>query len=52
MPPMRWGSLYDALYGTDVIDQGGNLAPTGDYNPERGAAVIDWGRAFLDQAVP
>ena len=48
----RWGSLYDALYGTDVIDQAGALNPAGPYNPARGAAVIAYGRRFLDQAVP
>ncbi|WP_432454112.1 malate synthase G [Agarivorans sp. QJM3NY_29] len=48
----RWGSLYDALYGTDVISQEGTLAPTQQYNPERGAAVIAYGRALLDKFCP
>ena len=45
----RWGSLYDALYGTDAL---GDLPPAGPYNADRGARVIAWGRDFLDQAVP
>ena len=44
----RWGSLYDALYGTDAISQAGELAPGSAYNPKRGAAVIARGREFLD----
>jgi len=48
----RWGSLYDALYGTDVIDRSGALAPKGKYNPERGQAVINKGRQFLDESLP
>jgi malate synthase len=46
----RWGSLYDAYYGTDALDAA--PARPGGYDEERGAAVIRAGRAFLDQAVP
>lgn len=48
----RWGSLYDALYGTDAIDTSGELAVTPAYNPKRGEHVIAWGRDFLDTAAP
>jgi malate synthase len=44
----RWGSLYDALYGTDAIAADGS-APGGNYNPQRGARVIAFGRDFLDE---
>ena len=46
----RWGSLYDALYGTDVLDA--PPAKPGGYDAERGAAVIARARAFLDEAIP
>ena len=48
----RWGSLYDALYGNDVISEQGGAEKAGGYNPVRGQRVIDYGRDFLDGAAP
>ncbi|ETN92387.1 Malate synthase G [Gammaproteobacteria bacterium MOLA455] len=48
----RWGSLYDALYGNDVISEEDGAAKVGPYNPVRGQKVIDYGRELLDTAVP
>ncbi len=48
----RWGSLYDALYGTDVIPETKGLEKGGKYNPKRGAKVIDWARHMLDRVAP
>ena len=48
----RWGSLYDALYGTDVIPEDGGAERTAAYNKVRGDRVIAWVRRFLDRAVP
>ena len=48
----RWGSLYDALYGTDAIPSDGRLAAGKGYNPQRGAEAIRRGVAFLDMALP
>ncbi|MFP3455449.1 malate synthase G [Psychrobacter sp. SIMBA_152] len=45
----RWGSLYDALYGTDVISSDNGQEAGGSYNPTRGAAVVAYAKAFLDE---
>jgi len=46
----RWGSLYDALYGTDVLPETDGAEKSGGYNPVRGAKVVAYARAFLDDA--
>ena len=48
----RWGSLYDALYGTDVISNNDGAEKSTNYNPVRGAKVIHYAKEFLDQAIP
>ena len=45
----RWGSLYDALYGTDAM---GDLPPPGGYDEARGERVVAWAKDLLDRAVP
>ena len=47
----RWGSLYDALYGTDVISEEGGAERGGAYNPVRGDRVIAFSKKFLDESV-
>jgi len=48
----RWGSLYDALYGSDMIEDDGGAQRGETYNPLRGARVMDFGRDFLDTYFP
>ena len=48
----RWGSLYDALYGCDVIPREGELAPGKEYNAARGKAVVEYSQKFLDESFP
>ena len=48
----RWGSLYDALYGTDVIPETDGATKGDSYNPERGKKVIEYAKNFLDKNFP
>ncbi|MBP0048589.1 malate synthase G [Marinobacterium sp. AK62] len=48
----RWGSLYDALYGTDVIDEADGCEKGSQFNPKRGRRVIAWASEFLDTVAP
>ena len=48
----RWGSLYDALYGTDAISEAEGAEKGKGFNPIRGQKVIDWARDFLDSSIP
>lgn len=48
----RWGSLYDALYGTDVIPETSGTEKGSSFNPARGEKVIAWARDYLDRSVP
>ncbi len=48
----RWGSLYDALYGTDAISEEGDAQKGPGYNPVRGARVIEFARNLLDESAP
>ncbi|MEO7245488.1 MAG: malate synthase G, partial [Rubrivivax sp.] len=48
----RWGSLYDALYGTDALPEGDGADRSSGYNPVRGAKVIEYARHVLDRVAP
>ncbi|MBZ8141969.1 malate synthase G [Rubrivivax gelatinosus] len=48
----RWGSLYDALYGTDALPETDGATREGAYNPVRGAKVVEYARHVLDRTVP
>ena len=48
----RWGSLYDALYGTDAISEDANAEKTNSYNPRRGRKVVSYAKNFLDKNFP
>lgn len=48
----RWGSLYDALYGSDIIPEEPGYEQGDSYNPKRGEKVIEFGKKFLDQIAP
>ncbi len=48
----RWGSLYDALYGTNIISEEDGASRVGSYNPTRGEKVIAFAKEFLDKTIP